>query len=114
MRSEKEQMTAGKDTNTVELQLRDIPGEQEPTLGSAKLKEEKKEVFSKVRGSLEAGRRVAAVFPLGAWRSNMVELWKEVVSVQHRGQRLPGGGGADDLGRLPDSSLSKTMSSNVS
>lgn len=50
MRSEKEQMTAGKETNTVELQLRDIPGEQEHTPGSAKQKEEKKEVFSKVRG----------------------------------------------------------------
>lgn len=50
MRSEKEQMTAGKETNTVELQLRDIPGEQEHTPGSAKHKEEKKEVFSKVRG----------------------------------------------------------------
>lgn len=50
MRSEKEQMTAGKETKPVELQLRDIPGEQEHTPGSAKHKEEKKEVFSKVMG----------------------------------------------------------------
>lgn len=50
MRSEKEQMTAGKEKNVVELQFRDIPGEQEHTPGSAKQKDEKKEVFSKVRG----------------------------------------------------------------
>lgn len=43
-------MTAGKETNTVELQLRDFPGEQEHIPGSAKHKEEKKEVFSKVMG----------------------------------------------------------------
>lgn len=49
MRSEKEQMTAGKEAHAVELQLRDIPGEQEHAPGSAKHKEEKKEVFSKVR-----------------------------------------------------------------
>ncbi|XP_075887194.1 regulator of nonsense transcripts 3A isoform X3 [Nelusetta ayraudi] len=48
MRSEKEQMTAGKEKNVVELQFRDIPGEQEHTPGSAKQKDEKKEVFSKV------------------------------------------------------------------
>lgn len=50
MRSEKDQMTAGKEKNVVELQFRDIPGEQEHTPGNTKQKEEKKEVFSKVKG----------------------------------------------------------------
>lgn len=48
MRSEKDQMTAGKEKTVVELQFRDIPGEQENTPGNLKQKEEKKEVFTKV------------------------------------------------------------------
>lgn len=48
MRSEKEQMTVGKEKNVVEIQFRDIPGEQENASGNAKQKEEKKEVCTKV------------------------------------------------------------------
>lgn len=63
MRSEKEQMTAGKEINIVELQLRDTPGEQENHPGSAKHKEEKKEVFSKVRGPGWAACRSSVYTP---------------------------------------------------
>ncbi|KAM9342877.1 regulator of nonsense transcripts 3A [Pholidichthys leucotaenia] len=48
MRSEKDQMTAGKEKSVVEIQFRDIPREQENTIGNPKQKEEKKEVFTKV------------------------------------------------------------------
>lgn len=48
MRSEKEQMTVGKEKSVVEIQFRDIPGEQENASGNAKQKEEKKEIFTKV------------------------------------------------------------------
>lgn len=48
MRSEKEQMTVGKEKNVVEIQFRDIPGDQENASGNTKQKEEKKEVFTKV------------------------------------------------------------------
>ncbi|KAM4559128.1 regulator of nonsense transcripts 3A isoform 2-T2 [Odontesthes bonariensis] len=48
MRSEKDQMTVGKEKSVVELQFRDIPTDQESTPGNPKQKEEKKEVFSKV------------------------------------------------------------------
>lgn len=48
MRSEKEQMTVGKEKSVVEIQFRDIPGEQENTPNNTKQKEEKKEVFTKV------------------------------------------------------------------
>ncbi|KAM9709679.1 regulator of nonsense transcripts 3A isoform 2-T2 [Menidia menidia] len=48
MRSEKDQMTVGKEKSVVELQFRDIPADQENTLGNQKPKEEKKEVFTKV------------------------------------------------------------------
>lgn len=48
MRSESDQMIVGKE-KSVDLQSRDLPGEQENALGNAKQKEEKKEVFTKVR-----------------------------------------------------------------
>lgn len=48
MRSEKEQMIVGKEKSVVEIQFRDIPGEQENASGNTKQKEEKKEVFTKV------------------------------------------------------------------
>uniref|UniRef100_A0A674NK89 UPF3A regulator of nonsense mediated mRNA decay n=1 Tax=Takifugu rubripes TaxID=31033 RepID=A0A674NK89_TAKRU len=48
MRSEKEPMTVGKEKSVVEIQFRDIPGEQENTSNNTKQKEEKKEVFTKV------------------------------------------------------------------
>ncbi|XP_072300986.1 regulator of nonsense transcripts 3A isoform X3 [Eucyclogobius newberryi] len=48
MRSEKEQMTVAKEKSTVEIQFGDIPWEQDNTGANAKLKEEKKEVFTKV------------------------------------------------------------------
>lgn len=48
MRSEKDQMTVGKEKCVVEIQFRDIPREQENTSGNSKQKEEKKEVFTKV------------------------------------------------------------------
>lgn len=47
MRSEKDQMAVDKE-KSVEIQFRDIPREQENTVGNLKQKEEKKEVFSKV------------------------------------------------------------------
>lgn len=48
MRSEKEQMIVGKEKSVVEIQFRDIPGEQDNASGNTKQKEEKKEVFTKV------------------------------------------------------------------
>ncbi|KAG7238806.1 hypothetical protein INR49_030350 [Caranx melampygus] len=48
MRSEKDQMTVGKEKNVVEIQFRDIPRDQENTPCNPKQKEEKKEVFTKV------------------------------------------------------------------
>ncbi|KAK1902353.1 Regulator of nonsense transcripts 3A [Dissostichus eleginoides] len=48
MRSEKDQMTVGKEKSVVEIQFRDIPREQENIPGNLKQKEEKKEVFTKV------------------------------------------------------------------
>lgn len=48
MRSEKEPMTVGKEKSVVEIQFRDIPGEQENACANAKQKEEKKEIFTKV------------------------------------------------------------------
>ncbi|XP_073329990.1 regulator of nonsense transcripts 3A isoform X1 [Pagrus major] len=48
MRSEKDQMTVGKEKSVVEIQFRDLPREQENTPGNPKQKEEKKEVFTKV------------------------------------------------------------------
>ncbi|XP_063743168.1 regulator of nonsense transcripts 3A isoform X2 [Eleginops maclovinus] len=47
MRSEKDQMTVGKEKSIVEIQFRDIPREQENIPGNLKQKEEKKEVFTK-------------------------------------------------------------------
>lgn len=96
MRSEKEQMTAGKEKGTVELQFREVPGEQELGAGgSAKHKDEKKEVFSKVRrsrgrGEAEGGRRVAVL------TINMEEPCREAGSLQHRGQRPPRSGTTGD------------------
>ncbi|XP_038140742.1 regulator of nonsense transcripts 3A isoform X1 [Cyprinodon tularosa] len=48
MRSDKDQLTAGKDKGVVEIHLKDVQGEQENAPASAKLKEEKREVFTKV------------------------------------------------------------------
>ncbi|XP_047456213.1 regulator of nonsense transcripts 3A isoform X1 [Mugil cephalus] len=48
MRSEKDQMTVGKEKGVVEIQFRDLPRDQENAPGNPKQKEEKKEVFSKV------------------------------------------------------------------
>ncbi|XP_034429937.1 regulator of nonsense transcripts 3A [Hippoglossus hippoglossus] len=48
MRSEKDQMTVGKDKSVVEIQFRDIPRDQENCAGGNRQKEEKKEVFTKV------------------------------------------------------------------
>ncbi|XP_035994951.1 regulator of nonsense transcripts 3A isoform X7 [Fundulus heteroclitus] len=48
MRSDKDQMTAGKEKNIVEIQLKDVAREQENVPASVKQKEEKKEVFTKV------------------------------------------------------------------
>lgn len=49
MRSDKDQMTAGKEKSIFEIQLKDVPREQENIPANAKPKEEKKEVFTKVR-----------------------------------------------------------------
>lgn len=74
MRSEKEQITVGKEKSVVEIQFRDIPGEQENASGNTKQKEEKKEVFTKVG--------------IECWRCRSVkQTWTEVGSLQHRGQR---------------------------
>ncbi|KAM6934130.1 regulator of nonsense transcripts 3A [Xenentodon cancila] len=48
MRSEKEQMTVGKEKGVVEIQFRDVPREQETNPANLKPKEDKKEVFTKV------------------------------------------------------------------
>uniref|UniRef100_A0A668ACH6 UPF3A regulator of nonsense mediated mRNA decay n=1 Tax=Myripristis murdjan TaxID=586833 RepID=A0A668ACH6_9TELE len=48
MRSEKDQMTGGREKSVVEIQFRDIPREQDGNPGNSKQKEEKKEVFTKV------------------------------------------------------------------
>lgn len=63
MRSEKDQMTVGKEKNVVEIKFRDIPREQENTGVNPKQKEEKKEVFTKVRLS-RGVLRCAALFTL--------------------------------------------------
>lgn len=42
-------MTAGKEKSIFEIQLKDVPREQENIPANAKPKEEKKEVFTKVR-----------------------------------------------------------------
>lgn len=66
MRSEKEQMTVGKEKSVVEIQFRDIPGEQESASNNAKPKEEKKEVFTKV--GVERGRRWRSGRNWHGWR----------------------------------------------
>ncbi|XP_055726936.1 regulator of nonsense transcripts 3A isoform X4 [Salvelinus fontinalis] len=48
MRSEKDQMTGGREESVVEIQLRDIPRGQDAVSVNSKQKEEKKEVFTKV------------------------------------------------------------------
>lgn len=73
MRSEKEQMIVGKEKSVVEIQFRDIPGEQDNASGNTKQKEEKKEVFTKV--GIECRR----------CRSEK-QTWTEAGSLQHRGQ----------------------------
>lgn len=77
MRSEKEQMTVGQEKSVVEIQFRDLPGEQDNASGNTKQKEEKKEVFTKVGTE--------------RWRCRgEKQTWREaeVGSLQHRGQRL--------------------------
>lgn len=61
MRSEKDQMTGGREKSVVEIQFRDIPREQEGNTVNSKQKEEKKEVFTKVREQL---LRYGALFML--------------------------------------------------
>lgn len=48
MKSEKEQMTESRERSIVEIQFRDIQRDQENVTASPKVKEEKKEVFTKV------------------------------------------------------------------
>ncbi|KAM9483978.1 regulator of nonsense transcripts 3A-like isoform 6-T6 [Salvelinus alpinus] len=48
MRSEKDQMTGGREESVVEIQVRDIPRGQDAVSVNSKQKEEKKEVFTKV------------------------------------------------------------------
>lgn len=74
MRSEKEQMTVGKEKSVVEIQFRDNTGEQENASGNTKQKEEKKEVFTKV--GIEC-----------FLCSSEKQTWTEMGSIQHRGQR---------------------------
>lgn len=81
MRSEKDQMTVGKEKSVVEIQFRDIPREQENTSGNPKQKEEKKEVFTKVGSrAFEPCRIVYAAW--GGRHGGDAEG-----SFQHRGQR---------------------------
>lgn len=69
MRSEKDQMTVGKEKSVVEIQFRDIPREQENTSGNPKQKEEKKEVFTKVGSrAFEPCRIVYAAWGGPSWR----------------------------------------------
>lgn len=83
MRSEKDQMTAGKEKSVAEIQFRDIPREQENAPGNLKQKEEKKEVFTKVgRRALATCRIVYAV-----WKTDMEAASKERGWFQDRGQR---------------------------
>lgn len=79
MRSEKDQMTAGKDKCLVEIQFRDLPREQDNLPGNNKQKEEKKEVFTKVCSRSCCGS-------LSADTTNM-ETRREEGAFQHRGQR---------------------------
>lgn len=69
MRSEKEQMAVGKDKSVVEIQFRDIPGEQESASGNIKQKEEKKEVFTKVGVEGDRPWRCTSSAPRTATRS---------------------------------------------
>lgn len=85
MRSEKDQMTVGKEKSVVEIQFRDAPGEQDNTPGNSKQKEEKKEVFTKV------GSRAFATCRL-VHAACVKQTWREVGSFQHRGQRQEGTG----------------------
>lgn len=48
MKSEKEPMTESRERSIVEIQLRDIQRDQDNVTTSPKVKEEKKEVFTKV------------------------------------------------------------------
>lgn len=82
MRSEKDQMTAGKEKSAVEIQFSDASREQENLPGNLKQKEEKKEVFTKV----------GVVYTL----RGHADMEGKARSVQHRGQR-PGGGRKRDL-----------------
>lgn len=55
VRSEKDQMTGGREESVVEIQCRDIPRGQDAVSVNSKQKEEKKEVFTKVGRALMAG-----------------------------------------------------------
>lgn len=70
MRSEKDQMTVGKEKSVVEIQFRDIPREQENAPGNLKQKEEKKEVFTKVGRRALATRRIV----YAVWKTDMEAL----------------------------------------
>lgn len=49
MRAEKEPTTGSRERGVVEIQLRDAQREQDSTTANSKHKEEKKEIFTKVR-----------------------------------------------------------------
>lgn len=67
MRSEKDQMTVGKEKSVVEIQFRDIPREQENIPENLKQKEEKKEVFTKVGSRAFAMCRIV----YAVWKTEM-------------------------------------------
>lgn len=94
MRSEKEQMIVGKEKSVVEIQFREIPGEQENACGNTKQKEEKKEVFTKVgiecwlcRSEKQKWTEVSA--PRTATNSNDAtasQMWNSFTYEKHRNQ----------------------------
>lgn len=81
MRSEKDPSSGGREKSVVEIQFRDIPREQDGVSVNSRLKEEKKEVFTKVK-------RGVLVLVL-AGRSRCAQTWR-LRSVQHHGQRAAG------------------------
>lgn len=89
MRSEKDQMTVGKEKNVVEIKFRDIPREQDNTGCNPKQKEEKKEVFTKV------GTRAFAMCPVvyAAWENRHGGGWEEGGMVSAPRTATRGGGG---------------------
>ncbi len=81
MRSEKDQMTVGKEKSVVEIQFRDIPKEQENAPGNLKQREEKKEVFTKVGGRASARCRIV----YAVWKTDMEEEEEEEEEEAWRG-----------------------------